>query len=98
MRLAAFLFLVLISLGGGRAIARDHQALSPGVHNEVINGVRLWYRVAGANRGTPVVFLHGGPGQGSQTFARFAGPHLERDNRMVYLDQRGSGHSEKHWA
>jgi proline iminopeptidase len=44
------------------------------------------------------VFLHGGPGQGSQTFAKFAGPPLERTQRMVYLDQRGSGRSEKHWA
>jgi proline iminopeptidase len=71
--------------------------LAAGEHQLVINGVRLWYRVAGASQGTPVVFLHGGPGQGSQTFARFAGPALERRNRMIYLDQRGSGRSEKHW-
>lgn len=71
--------------------------LASGEHNVVINGVRLWYRVAGQQQGTPVVFLHGGPGQGSQTFARFAGPLLERTQRMVYLDQRGSGRSEKHW-
>jgi proline iminopeptidase len=53
--------------------------------------------VAGQDSGPLVVFLHGGPGQGSQTFARFAGPELERSQRMVYLDQRGSGRSEKHW-
>jgi proline iminopeptidase len=72
-------------------------ALSTGEHQAVVNGVRLWYRVAGQSEGTPVVFLHGGPGQGSQTFARFAGPALERDLRMVYLDQRGSGRSERPW-
>jgi proline iminopeptidase len=72
--------------------------LKPGAHNQIINGVRLWYRVAGPEKGTPVVFLHGGPGQGSTTFARFAGPPLERSHRMIYLDQRGSGRSEKHWA
>ena len=77
--------------------ASSSDPLSTGVHNEVINGVRLWYRVAGPAKSTPVVFLHGGPGQGSQTFARFAGSALERTNRMVYLDQRGSGRSEKHW-
>jgi proline iminopeptidase len=71
--------------------------LTQGAHNQVINGVRIWYRVAGAAKGTPVVFLHGGPGQGSQTFAKFAGPHLETSHRLVYLDQRGSGRSEKHW-
>jgi proline iminopeptidase len=80
------------------AAAENRAALSPGAHDHVINGVRLWYRVAGRPSGTPVVFLHGGPGQGSQTFAKFAGPPLERSQRMIYLDQRGSGRSEKHWA
>jgi proline iminopeptidase len=80
------------------AAAADGERLRPGEHDEVVNGVRLWYRVAGRESGTPIVFLHGGPGQGSQTFARFAGPALERSRRMVYLDQRGSGRSEKHWA
>jgi proline iminopeptidase len=71
--------------------------LAPGEHHAVVNDVRLWYRVAGRTDGVPVVFLHGGPGQGSQTFARFAGPELERDLRMIYLDQRGSGRSERPW-
>ena len=71
--------------------------LAAGEHQAVVNDVRLWYRVAGPAEGAPVVFLHGGPGQGSQTFARFAGPALERDLRMVYLDQRGSGRSERPW-
>ena len=97
MRLLRLLFLLLIAFTATPAAARN-AALTPGVHEVVINGVRLWYRVAGQPRGTPVVFLHGGPGQGSTTFARFAGPALERSHRMVYLDQRGSGRSEKHWA
>lgn len=69
--------------------------LSTGEHRFDSAGVKLWYRVAGHGEGVPVVFLHGGPGQGSQTFARFAGPALERNLRMVYLDQRGSGRSER---
>ena len=80
------------------AAAENKTALTPGAHETIVNGVRLWYRVAGQPTGTPAVFLHGGPGQGSQTFAKFAGPPLERTQRMVYLDQRGSGRSEKHWA
>lgn len=71
--------------------------LEPGEHHAVVNDVRLWYRVAGRTEGVPVVFLHGGPGQGSQTFARFAGPALEPHLRMVYLDQRGGGRSERPW-
>lgn len=95
---------LLISLGAllalsSPAAARDDRPadLAPGEHQAIVNGVRLWYRVAGPGEGTPVVFLHGGPGQGSQTFARFAGPSLEPHLRMVYLDQRGAGRSERPW-
>ncbi|MFN3388653.1 MAG: alpha/beta fold hydrolase [Allosphingosinicella sp.] len=95
--MARLLLLLLALLAAAPAAAHDPAPLAPGVHETVINGVRLWYRVAGREKATPVVFLHGGPGQGSQTFARFAGPAMERGNRMVYLDQRGSGRSEKHW-
>ncbi|PAX06542.1 alpha/beta fold hydrolase [Sphingomonas lenta] len=69
--------------------------LTPGEHRFQSAGVTLWYKVAGAERGVPVVFLHGGPGQGSMSFQRYAGPALERRLRMVYLDQRGSGRSER---
>lgn len=69
--------------------------LAVGAHEFDSAGVRLWYRVAGVTHGEPVVFLHGGPGEGSQTFATFAGPSLERSLRMVYLDQRGSGRSQR---
>lgn len=73
--------------------------LSKGPHEIVVNGVRLWYRVAGnaPADAPPVVFMHGGPGQGSQSFAALAGPRLEPSLRMVYFDQRGSGRSERPW-
>jgi len=68
-----------------------------GPRETVINGVRHWYRVAGAcERGAvPVVFLHGGPGEGSDRFATLIGPRLEGDLCMVYFDQRGSGRSAR---
>lgn len=74
--------------------------LREGPHQVVINDVRLWYRVAGRAADTipPVVFLHGGPGQGSYHFAALGGPYLERSLRMVYFDQRGSGKSERPWT
>ena len=99
MRLILFALLLSLS-AAGLSLPRAQQAgggLDIGEHHTVINGVRLWYRVAGRREGTPVVYLHGGPGQGSQSFARFAGPHLERNLRMVYLDQRGAGRSERPW-
>jgi proline iminopeptidase len=89
-RLVAALALLLLPLA-----AHAQSPLAPGEHRETINGVALWYRVAGQPTGTPVIFLHGGPGEGSETFATFAGPPLERSLRMVYLDQRGSGRSER---
>jgi proline iminopeptidase len=67
-------------------------------HDEVLNGVRLYYRVAGASDQTPVVFLHGGPGYNSHSFATLAGPRLENDLKMIYFDQRGSGRSERPWT
>lgn len=55
------------------------------------DGVTLHYDIAG--KGAPAVFVHGGPGSGSAGFKVVAGDLFERDFRMVYLDQRGSGHS-----
>lgn len=99
--LAAFLFLLAPVTQAAARPARSTGApagLTIGVHETVVNGVRLWYRVAGKRGGTPVLFLHGGPGEGSQAFAKFAGPALERRLLMVYLDQRGSGRSERPWT
>lgn len=59
------------------------------------DNVELWYRVAGVERGAPVLFLHGGPGEGSQAMQALGGPALEKRVRMVYLDQRGSGRSDR---
>ena len=72
-------------------------ALREGPHEVALNGVRHFYRVGGtAPAGVPpVVFLHGGPGQGSEHFDALAGPYMERELRLVYFDQRGSGHSER---
>ena len=68
-----------------------------GAHEVVLNGARQFYRVAGPAvvSTPPVVFLHGGPGQGSAHFDGLAGPFMERDLRMVYYDQRGAGASER---
>src|SRR3989454_1681595 len=88
------------SLRGQSIASAQISGLRDGPHQVVINNVRLWYRVSGrpAAGVPPVVFLHGGPGQGSYHFAALVGPYLERSLRMVYLDQRGSGKSERPWT
>lgn len=84
---------------GGGIVVDDTlpAALRAGPHEVTLNGARQFYRVGGTARPgvPPVVFLHGGPGQGSQHFDALAGPYLEPQLRMVYYDQRGSGKSER---
>lgn len=99
----ALLLLAGLTACGAPSQAQRPQApgpLAPGEHHAVLDGVRLWYRVAGegAPGAAPVLFLHGGPGAGSHDFATVAGPGLERGLRMVYLDQRGAGRSERPWS
>lgn len=55
------------------------------------DGVELHVDVAG--QGPPCLYVHGGPGQGSQSFQRMRGDRLEGALTMVYIDQRGSGRS-----
>jgi proline iminopeptidase len=56
-------------------------------------GGSIWYKAAGRKSATGTVYLHGGPGYNAFAFERIAGPALERELTMVYLDQRGCGRS-----
>jgi proline iminopeptidase len=54
----------------------------------------IYYEECGNTNGTPVVFLHGGPGSGLVTdHRRFFNPSAYR---VVLFDQRGSGQSTPH--
>lgn len=68
-------------------------------HDAVIDGVRLAYWTSRPIRpdDVPVLFLHGGPGYNSYSFRKSAGVALDRRWPMVYLDERGSGASERPW-
>lgn len=68
-------------------------------HDAVINGVRLTYWTSRPIRpgDVPVLFLHGGPGYNSYSFRMTAGQALDSQYPMVYLDERGSGESERPW-
>ena len=54
----------------------------------------LWYEESGNPRGKPAVFLHGGPGGG--TNPRMRGFFNPRKYRIVLFDQRGCGRSRPH--
>jgi proline iminopeptidase len=56
------------------------------------NGVLLYVAEVGA--GEPLVVVHGGPGASHDYFLPWLLP-LARHNRLVFIDERGSGRSEK---
>jgi len=46
-----------------------------------------------AGKGTPCIFVHGGPGAWSKSFEEMGGNVLEQKLTMYYFDQRGCGRS-----
>ncbi len=56
------------------------------------NGVMIYYWTIG--RGQPLVIVHGGPGASHDYFLPYLLP-LARTNRLVFIDERGSGRSQK---
>lgn len=55
-------------------------------------GVLVYYMIVG--RGAPLVIVHGGPGASHDYFLPYLLP-LARTNRLIFIDERGSGRSEK---
>ncbi len=55
-------------------------------------GVLVYYKVVGA--GEPLMMLHGGPGASHDYLLPYV-LSLARTNRLVFIDERGSGRSEK---
>jgi len=56
------------------------------------NGVLIYYWEVG--HGAPLVVVHGGPGASHDYFLPYLLP-LARHNRLIFIDERGSGKSEK---
>jgi proline iminopeptidase len=88
---AGFLALLppVTALAGGQANAAAHVMEEGWVD---ANGVLQYYKIVG--HGPPLVVLHGGPGFSHDYFLPWLLP-LARTHRLVFLDQRGSGRSEK---
>lgn len=55
------------------------------------DSVKLYVNIKGD--GIPCLFIHGGPGQGSNYWEKLAGEFSEKHFKMIYLDQRGCGRS-----
>jgi proline iminopeptidase len=62
-----------------------------GFHLDVGDGHRIWVEPWGDPAGTPILFLHGGPGSGCNPGQRtLFDPSC---HRVVFVDQRGAGRS-----
>lgn len=58
---------------------------------DVGNGHKIYFEEYGNSEGTPVIFIHGGPGAGfSNSHKSFFDPKVFR---VIFFDQRGSGKS-----
>lgn len=58
---------------------------------ETSDHVKIKYKVSG--KGEACIYIPGGPGQGYPSFELMRGNNLEKNIRMIYMDQRGSGES-----
>jgi len=56
------------------------------------HGVLIYYLSVG--RGEPLLIVHGGPGASHDYFLPYLLP-LARSNRLIFIDERGSGRSQK---
>jgi proline iminopeptidase len=59
-----------------------------------IDGVRIFYLLVGSERGYPLVVLHGGPGLDHTEMHPWLDP-LGDTFRLIYVDLRGQGRSER---
>ena len=97
-----WLYLLLIS---SLAVTAKAQASKPIVHAASAsnvypvqegfvdaNGIMIYYKMLG--RGAPLMIVHGGPGASHDYFLPYLLP-LARHNKVVFIDERGSGRSQK---
>ena len=56
------------------------------------HGVLIYYKALG--KGEPLVVVHGGPGASHDYFLPYLLP-LARTNRLIFIDERGSGRSQR---
>lgn len=67
--------------------------LSPGEGYVEVDGGRVWYRIVGSGRETPLLLLHGGPGAPSYYLGSLDRVAAERP--VIFYDQLGAGRSDR---
>jgi len=88
---------VLILLCASLGFAQNWSAQSPNIYPMQegfvdANGVLIYYMTVG--HGSPLMIVHGGPGASHDYFLPYLLP-LARHNKLIFIDERGSGKSER---
>jgi proline iminopeptidase len=72
------------------------QDLTPREGFVQVEGGRVWYKIVGEGKGTPLLLIHGGPGssscKGMPTYTM-----LSNERPVIFYDQLGTGNSERVW-
>jgi proline iminopeptidase len=84
--------LLLISCSGNKDSKATNPVLTIGQGQLAVPGGKIWYKVTGTGKGTPVVLLHGGPGMSSFYLKPFE--DLGIDRQVIRYDQLGGGKSD----
>ena len=101
LALNLMLAFVFSSMSGAQAV-KSKASGARGVHAHNVfpmeeglvdaHGVLIYYTTVG--RGAPLMIVHGGPGASHDYFLPYLLP-LARTNKLIFIDERGSGRSEK---
>ena len=83
--------LIIVGLLAAILSACAHTALEPGEGYVDVEGGRVWYKVVGSGRATPLLLLHGGPGAPSNYLRPLE--QIAVDRPVVFFDQLGAGRS-----
>lgn len=90
MKLIAGPLLLLLSLTAAHAQTPAVYPLQDGFVDS--HGVLIYYQTLG--QGAPLMIVHGGPGASHDYFLPYLLP-LARHHKLIFIDERGSGKSEK---
>ena len=102
MKITSFILLGILMLGFASAQTAKAKTTASGAARSNVysiqegfvdaNGALIYYQIVG--HGAPLMIVHGGPGASHDYFLPYLMP-LARTNKLVFIDERGSGRSEK---
>jgi proline iminopeptidase len=85
-----FAFIIITLFAGCKSTPQ----LKAGEGYVTVKEGKIWYRILGEGKQTPILMLHGGPGGTSKSFYQFAS--LGEERPVIIFDQLGSGRSGFH--